>query len=82
LAAVDHIVLEESLRHVAEETGTNLFSRSHLMDVWSDEGAKPGLFTASDGLHHNDLGYLCVGQTLARQIAAAAEAPMAIVATH
>ncbi len=71
LAAVDHIVLEESLLHVAEETHVNLFSRSHLMDAWSDEGSKPGLFTASDGLHHNDLGYQCVARALGRQIVAA-----------
>jgi lysophospholipase L1-like esterase len=82
LAAVDHIILEESLRDVATETGANLFSRSHLMDSWSEEGAKPGLFTASDGLHHNDLGYLCVTQSLARQIAAAAGAPLAVSASR
>jgi lysophospholipase L1-like esterase len=78
LAAVDHIILEDSLRHIAEETSVNLFSRSHLMDAWSEEGSKPGLFTASDGLHHNDLGYLCVSQTLARQIATAVSAPIAV----
>jgi acyl-CoA thioesterase-1 len=82
LAAVDHIILEESLRHVAQETGVNLFSRSHLMDAWSDAGAKPGLFTASDGLHHNDLGYLCVSQALAHQIAAAVSAPVAVSASR
>jgi len=60
LAAVDHIVLEDSLRQIARETGAGLFSRGHLMDAWSDEGAKPGLFTAPDGLHRNDIGYLCV----------------------
>jgi lysophospholipase L1-like esterase len=82
LAAVDHIVLEDELRVVAQETGVNLFSRSHLMDAWSDEGAKPGLFTASDGLHHNDLGYLCVSQFLAREIAAAVNAPLAVSASR
>jgi acyl-CoA thioesterase-1 len=82
LAAVEHIILEESLRHVAAETGANLFSRSRLMDAWSDAGAKPGLFTASDGLHHNDLGYLCVSQTLARQIVAAINAPIAVSANR
>ena len=82
LAAVDHIILENSLRHVADETGVNLFSRSHLMDAWSDEGAKPGLFIASDGLHHNDLGYLCISQSLARQIAAAVSAPIAVSASR
>lgn len=78
LAAVEHIVLEDSLRHVARETGVDLFSRSHLMDAWSNEGAKPGLFTASDGLHHNDLGYRCVTEALAREIVAALTAPVAI----
>lgn len=82
LAAVDHIILEDSLAHVARETGVNLFSRSRLMDAWSDEGAKPGLFTASDGLHHNDLGYLCVSQTLARQIVAAVSVPLAVSASR
>jgi acyl-CoA thioesterase I len=82
LAAVDHIVLEDSLRHVAQETGVNLFSRSHLMDAWSDAGSKPGLFTASDGLHHHDLGYLCVTQVLARQIVATLGEPVAVSASR
>ena len=81
LAAVDHIILEDSLRDVAREAGVSLFSRSRLMDEWSEEGAKPGLFTASDGLHHNDLGYECVSQTLARQIVAAIEAPVTVAAS-
>jgi acyl-CoA thioesterase-1 len=82
LAAVDHIILEDSLRHVAHETGVDLFSRSLLMDAWSDAGAKPGLFTASDGLHHNDLGYLCITQALARQITAAVSLPLAVSASR
>jgi acyl-CoA thioesterase I len=82
LAAVEHIILEDELRKVAQETGVNLFSRSHLMDAWSDEGAKPGQFIASDGLHHNDLGYLCVSQALARQIVAAVSAPLAVSASR
>jgi lysophospholipase L1-like esterase len=81
LAATDHIVLEDSLRDVARATSVNLFSRSRLMDAWSDEGAKPGLFTAPDGLHHNDLGYECVSQTLAREIVAAITAPVAMAAS-
>jgi len=71
LAAVEHIALEDSLRRVAQETHSNLFSRSHLMDAWSDEGSKPGLFIAADGLHHNDLGYECVASSLSRLIVAA-----------
>jgi lysophospholipase L1-like esterase len=82
LAAVDHIILEDSLAHVAHETKVNLFSRSHLMDAWSDEGFKPGIFIASDGLHQNDLGYLCVTQALARQIVTAVSAPVAVSASR
>ena len=87
LAAVEHIILEDSLRHVARETGADIFSRSSLMDAWSEEGAKPGLFTASDGLHHNDLGYFCVTAVLARQIIAAVSAsavstPLALSASR
>jgi lysophospholipase L1-like esterase len=80
LAAVEHIILEDSLRNVAQETGVNIFSRSHLMDFWAKEGAEQAQFIASDGLHHNDLGYLCVTQTLARQIVAAVNAPVAVSA--
>ncbi|HEY1410724.1 MAG TPA: SGNH/GDSL hydrolase family protein [Rhodopila sp.] len=82
MAAVDHIILEDSLAHVARETNVNLFSRSHLMDAWSDEGSKPGLFIASDGLHENDLGYLCTTQALARQIVTAVSAPIAVSASR
>lgn len=82
LAAVDHIILEESLRRVAQETHVNLFSRSHLMDAWSDEGSKPGLFTATDGLHHNDLGYECVSRSLARQIIDAIASPAGLSASR
>ena len=82
LAAVEHIILEDSLRHVALETGVNLFSRSRLMDQWSEEGAKPGLFIASDGLHQNDLGYLCVSESLSREIAAAVRGPLAVSASR
>lgn len=82
MAAVDHIVLEDSLEHVARETGINLFSRSHLMDAWSEAGANAGLFISPDGLHHNDLGYFCVSQVLARQIAAAVGVPVAVSASR
>ncbi|HEX3574295.1 MAG TPA: SGNH/GDSL hydrolase family protein [Rhodopila sp.] len=82
LAAVDHIVLEDSLARVARETDASLFSRSHLMDAWSEEGAKPGMFIASDGLHQNDLGYLCVTQALARQIVTAVSAPVSVSASR
>lgn len=82
LAAVEHIVLENDLRDVARQSGANLFSRSHLMDAWSQEGDRPGLFIAPDGLHQNDLGYLCVTDTLAHLITQAVGAPPVAVAAH
>jgi lysophospholipase L1-like esterase len=82
LASAEHGALEDSLRAIAQETGVNLFSRGHLMDAWSDEGDRPSLFIAPDGVHHNDLGYLCVSQVLARQIAAAVRGPLAVSASR
>jgi lysophospholipase L1-like esterase len=76
LAASEHLVLEDALRVVAQETHENLFSRSRLMDSWSAEGAKPELFIASDDLHHNDLGYECVTESLSRLIVSALVAPV------
>jgi hypothetical protein len=70
------------LADVALETGVNLFSRGRLMDVWRDNGSPPELFLASDGMHHNDLGYLCVAQALADQIVAAVNSPVAISASR
>jgi acyl-CoA thioesterase I len=81
LAAANHVVLEDSLRAVGRETNVNLFSRGRLMDAWSDAGAKPGMFIASDGLHHNDLGYECITHALARQIVAALNAPAPVAAS-
>ncbi len=82
LAAVGHVVLEETLARVASETGVNLFSRGRLMDFWSDRGAELERFIAPDGLHQNDLGYLCVTRSLARLIVAAVGAPVAVSANH
>lgn len=82
LAAVEHIILEDSLAHVAHETGANLFSRSHLMDAWAEHGAKLAQFIASDGLHQNNLGYLCITQSLARSIVAAVNEPIAVSASR
>ena len=82
MAAVDHIILEDELASVAKKTNVNMFSRSRLMDGWSDKGSKPALFVASDNLHHNDLGYLCVTQVLARLIVTAVNTPIAVSASR
>lgn len=78
LAASDHVALEAALASIARDSGVNLFSRGRLMDAWSNEGAQPAEFLATDGLHHNDLGYSCVARALAEQIAAAVNMPVAV----
>jgi lysophospholipase L1-like esterase len=82
LGSADHAALEADLAHVAQDTGVNLFSRGRLMDAWSDEGAPPALFLATDGMHHNDLGYSCVAKALADRIVAALNAPAAVSASR
>jgi lysophospholipase L1-like esterase len=71
LAASSHTAIERTLRDVAKATGAGLFSRGALMDKWqAEEGAPYARFLASDGLHHNDLGYKCIGEALAESIEA------------
>jgi lysophospholipase L1-like esterase len=81
-AAPDHAVLDAELAQVAGESGVNLFSRGKLMDAWQRMGAAPLRFVASDGLHHNDLGYHCVAAALAQAIGAAVRAPVSMAARH
>jgi lysophospholipase L1-like esterase len=82
MAAVGHAAVESALAQVARVTDVNLFSRGRLMDAWGEEGNPPALFLASDGMHHNDLGYLCVAESLAQQIIAAVTPPAAMSASR
>jgi acyl-CoA thioesterase I len=68
LAAPDEPLLDQALGQVAADTGATLFSRRALMRSWQRDGEPLADFIASDGLHHNDHGYLCVAQSLARAI--------------
>ncbi|MBV8704686.1 MAG: SGNH/GDSL hydrolase family protein [Acetobacteraceae bacterium] len=77
LASAGEDGIERALAQAASEAGVNLFSRSRLMDAWASEGASPAVFTASDMLHHNDRGYLCLGRALAHSIAASLAPPPA-----
>lgn len=70
LAAADEPLLDRALAEVADDTGATLFSRRALMRTWQREGEPLTEFIAADGLHHNDHGYLCVAQVLARSILA------------
>jgi acyl-CoA thioesterase I len=70
LAKAQEPVFDQTLAKVAQETGAALFSRRSLMRGWFHDGAQPAEFIATDGLHHNDHGYLCVAQSLAQAIVA------------
>ena len=59
-----------TLAQVASETGATLFSRRALMRAWRSEGFAFADFIAVDGLHHNDRGYFCVADALARSMLA------------
>lgn len=66
LAAPEEPLLDQTLAQVATDTGATLFSRRALMRTWARDGEPMAEFIAADGLHHNDHGYLCVAQSLAR----------------
>jgi len=68
LAKATEPVFDQTLAQVAAETGASLFSRRSLMLAWHHDGAALSDFIATDGLHHNDRGYLCVAQTLAHAV--------------
>ncbi len=69
MAAPENDRIDHVLASVAGEQRVGLFQRSTLMDGWRGQGRQMLEFTASDGLHMNDLGYRCVAQALARSIA-------------
>jgi lysophospholipase L1-like esterase len=66
----DEPLFDQSLAQVAAETGASLFSRRILMQGWRRQGAPIAEFIATDGLHHNDHGYLCVAEALSHSILA------------
>jgi lysophospholipase L1-like esterase len=70
LAKADEAVYDHELAQVASETGARLFSRRALMRAWRSEGFAFADFIAVDGLHHNDRGYFCVADALARSMLA------------
>jgi acyl-CoA thioesterase I len=60
----------QTIAEVATETGAALFSRRRLMQSWRRDGEPLADFIAADGLHHNDHGYRCIAESLARSILA------------
>ncbi|AHJ64087.1 Acyl-CoA thioesterase I [Granulibacter bethesdensis] len=70
IATKEGPLLDSTMASIAHKTGAALFQRGQLMDHWQDMGHPYADFIASDGLHHNDLGYRCVAHALAQAILA------------
>ncbi len=70
LAAPEDQVIDHAVTQVAEQTETSLFDRGALMDAWAAAGDGYGRFIAPDKLHHNDLGYRCLGEAVAAALVA------------
>ncbi len=68
LASAEHARIDEVLQTVATQTGAGLFSRGALMERWQRSGHPYAEFVSSDGLHHNDHGYRCLGQAVAKSV--------------
>jgi acyl-CoA thioesterase-1 len=57
---------------VSQETGASLMRRYAIMRHWATD-PKGGRMLSDDGLHMNDLGYLCLAETLAAALEAKIE---------
>ncbi|WP_171615183.1 SGNH/GDSL hydrolase family protein [Roseicella sp. DB1501] len=60
--------LDAVILALAAETHAPLFSRAALMRGWDAEGTPYAAMISPDGLHHNDRGYACLAEALARSI--------------
>ena len=64
-----HAVFDDLLAEAAASVpGVALFSRARLMDALEARGVPNDALLASDGLHHNDRGYACIAEALARTL--------------
>lgn len=81
LASPEHARIDQVMAEIASATGVSLFSRGALMDQWRDQGYPYERFMSDDGVHHNDYGYRCVTETLARAILDGLGRPTASPAT-
>ncbi|TCZ52978.1 SGNH/GDSL hydrolase family protein [Roseicella aquatilis] len=63
--------LDAAIGGLAAETYAELFSRAALMQAWEAAGTPAAAMISPDRLHHNDRGYACVAEALARSILAA-----------
>lgn len=63
--------VDAAINDLAAETYAELFSRAALMRAWETAGTPAAEMLSPDGLHHNDRGYACVAEALARTVLAA-----------
>jgi acyl-CoA thioesterase I len=68
LAAPGFERLDQTIQDLAVAAHAPLFSRAALMRAWEAVGTPPAEMLGPDGLHHNDRGYACVAEALARVI--------------
>jgi lysophospholipase L1-like esterase len=67
-----HFAFVTDILRIATEEKVSIFHRYLLMENWILEGSLPAVrMLTKDGLHHNDIGYHCISQSLASQISAA-----------
>ena len=79
MASPEHGKIDAVLASLAHDAHVGLFSRAELMDQWKDQGESYDKFVSSDGLHHNDRGYRCLGLAVAQSILAGLHAVQAPV---
>ena len=63
---------DAAILRVAAAAHVPVFSRAALMHAWEAAGVPDAEMLGPDGLHHNDRGYACVAEALARSLLAAA----------
>ena len=68
IASPEHVRIDQALADVSVTAGAGLFRRGALMEQWRNENRPYADFIANDGIHHNDLGYRCVAESLAQAI--------------
>ena len=65
-ALARHALFDAAIRDLAESAAVPLFSRAALMRDWAAAGTPNAELLGDDGLHHNDRGYACLAEALAR----------------
>ncbi len=83
LASPDHARIDDALADVSRTHGAGLFQRGALMQQWQASGYPYDEFISDDGVHHNDHGYRCIAEALARSmIDGLTTAPRAVATTR